>query len=149
VKAADYLKPAAVPVVRQIVRRCGKTTHLVLLAPGISPSLRTSLLDRSPNTGPFGTRLRQNTPTSTGGVPLLLAQGEADRTVPPAMQRAYARMLCATGTRLDYRQYPGRSHSGVESLGAPLIPELMTWTEHRLAGDAFAGSCPLLGARRT
>ena len=143
-KAADYLKPTAVPVVRQIARRCGKTTHLVLLAHGIAPDLHPSLLDRSPDTGPLGFRLRQNTPTSTVGVPLLLAQGGADQTVLPAMQRTYARLLCARGVRLDYRQYPGRSHSGVESLGAPLIPQLMTWTEQRLAGDPFTGNCRLL-----
>lgn len=143
VRATDYLKPAAVPVVHQIAQRCGKLAAEVWKPP-VARQVGASLFERSPNSGPFESRLRENTPVDTGGAPLLLAQGGADQTVPATMQRAYARMLCVRGQRLAYREYPGRDHSGVEATGAPLVAQLMTWTEQRWAGDAAPDNCSKL-----
>lgn len=140
VRATPYLKPAAVPVVPRIAQRCGVRAAEVW-TPARARKVGKSLLDRSPNTGPLESRLRENTPVDAGGAPLLLAQGGADKTVPATMQRAYARMLCVRGQRLDYREYPGRDHSGVEATGAPLVAQLMTWTERRWSGDAAPDNC--------
>lgn len=144
VKASDYLKPAAIPLVLQISQRCGRAADKVLLSANVARGLGTSLLKRSPNSGPLGTRLRENTSTGTGATPLLLAQGGADKLIPPTLQRAYARRLCARGERLDYREYPGRDHAGVEATGAPLVAQLLTWTEQRLAGRPAGDNCARL-----
>lgn len=61
VKAAHYLKPAAVPVVRWIAPRCGMRAAEVWI-PAVQRAVETSLLDRSPTSGRLATRLRENTP---------------------------------------------------------------------------------------
>lgn len=143
VKAADYLKPAAVPVARRVAQRCGMRAAEVW-TPALRRAVGTSLLDRSPTTGPLATRLRENVPIDTGGAPLLLAQGGADKVVPATMQRDYVRRLCSRGVHVDYREYPGRGHSDVEATGAPLVAQLMAWTEQRLAGDPAPDNCNAL-----
>jgi acetyl esterase/lipase len=66
---------------------------------------------------------------------LLLAQGTADGVVLPGEQRAYVAARCAAGRAIDFREYPGRTHLSLVETGSPLTPELVKWTNARLAGE--------------
>ncbi|AXK84443.1 Uncharacterized membrane protein HdeD, DUF308 family [Nocardia farcinica] len=138
-----YIIPAARTLVRDMSRRC-------LAEPGMLVSVLTALsIDKDhpifaidPLQGPFGARLRENTPAGSLTVPLLLAQGGADPLIAPAIQDAYAKDRCGEGWNIDYRVYPGRDHVGVVAADSPLIPDLISWTRDRFAGDPQARSCP-------
>lgn len=54
--------------------------------------------------------VRRNIPGDHFRVPVFLAQGDADGVVLPAITRAYAGRLCASGTALTYRTYPRVGH---------------------------------------
>lgn len=138
-----YIIPAARTLVRDMSRRC-------LAEPGMLVSVLTALsIDKDhpifaidPLQGPFGARLRENTPAGSLTVPLLLAQGGADPLIAPAIQDAYAKDRCGEGWNIDYRVYPGRDHVGVVAADSPLIPDLISWTRDRFAGYPQARSCP-------
>ena len=100
------------------------------------------MLRTDPTTGPLGRRLAENVPTGTMAVPVLLAQGATDSLVTAAVQDGYVRDRCAENWALDYRTYPGRDHLGLVAEDSPLVPDLLTWTEQRLAGTAAPGTCP-------
>lgn len=143
VRIKDYASSGAQGVIRATSDRCLSAANLLVQdasAKGVAPPL----LSRSPLTGPLGQRLRENTPTGTGTSPLLIAQGGSDSLILPSVQRAYVKGLCAHGQRLDYREYPGRNHSGVAKGNSPFLPQLITWTEQRLAGDAAPDTCSKL-----
>ncbi|MFI8251984.1 lipase family protein [Streptomyces filamentosus] len=141
VTAAEYLRPAARVLVREWEGRC-------LAEPEVFVSIASSLLidkpifSRSPVTGAFGTRLQENTPRGRIPVPVLIAQGETDQLVLPAVQRAYAEAACAAGNRVDYRTYPGLDHTGVVGEGSPLPPQLLAWTADRFQGRPAPTTCP-------
>lgn len=138
----DYVSPAHRKLVRAASERCLTAANLVVRN---AASTRTGpLLKRSPLTGPLGQRLRENTPTGVGTTPLLVAQGGSDSLILPAVQRGFVKGLCDNGQRLDYREYPGRNHGGVARGNSPFLPQLITWTEHRWAGDATPDNCPRL-----
>jgi hypothetical protein len=65
---------------------------------------------------------------------LLIAQGLADDLVLPEIQAGFVRGLCRAGQVLEYRTYAGRDHLSVLAPDSPLVPELVAWTEDRLAG---------------
>lgn len=148
VRMDDYLTPTGQELVRAASERCTTAGNLVVqnaMANGTGPTL----LSRSPLSGPLGQRLRENTPTGTGSTPLLIAQGGNDSLILPTMQRAYAKGLCDSGQRLDYRQYPGRNHSGVAKGNSPFLPQLISWTERRWAGAPAPDNCSTLTHRRS
>ncbi|MFF9839154.1 lipase family protein [Streptomyces sp. NPDC013740] len=141
VTAAGYLRPAARVLVREWEDRC-------LAEPEVFVSIASSLMidkpvfSRSPVTGAFGTRLRENTPRGRIPAPVLIAQGETDQLVLPAVQRAYAEAACAAGNRVDYRTYPGLDHTGVVGNDSPLLPQLLAWTADRFQGRPAPTTCP-------
>jgi pimeloyl-ACP methyl ester carboxylesterase len=92
----------------------------------------------APDTGPLGQRLRENVPAQPISVPVLVAQGEADSTVPAKSQDDYVRQECATGTQVEYRTYPGLEHVGVLSGDSP---DLMQWSRDRLDGKPATSTC--------
>lgn len=146
VRLQDYVTPAAGDLVDELAGLCNSAAVPVVLD-AADRGLVPPLLTRSPDDGALGRRLRQNTPTGVGKIPLLIAQGGADPLILASMQRDYARSLCAHGQRLDYREYPGRNHSDVLRGSAPLLGQLISWTEDRLAGRPAAGNCAELTAR--
>lgn len=147
VREQDYVTPAAQKVVKGASQRCLRTAES-LVATAASHGIGPPLLSHEPTDGALGRRLRQNTPMGTNDTPLLVAQGGADRLVPAGVQRAYVKALCARGQRLDYREYPGRGHGGVARGNAPLLAQLITWTEDRLVGEPAPDNCARLGHSR-
>lgn len=70
---------------------------------------------------------------------MLLAQGEADTTVLPALTAALDRKLCAIGQKVDFRTYPGVGHIPLVSAAEP---DAMSWVGDRFAGKPASSNCP-------
>lgn len=137
----SYIRPAARTIVKANADRC-------LASPEVFASVASSLLadkpifNTDPTSGPLGQRLRQNTPLGVIQAPVLLAQGDTDPLVKPSVQAAYAQLRCTLGGGpLDYKTYPGRDHVGLVEADSPLIPDLLTWTKDRLAGQPAPTTC--------
>lgn len=138
-----YVRPAARVLVQQMATRC-------LAEPGILVSVLTALSltrdpviwSQDPTTGPLGDRLAQNVPRGPFPMPVLIAQGESDSLILPAMQRHFVSALCASGQAVDYRTYADREHVSLVQVDSPLIGDLMTWTEARFADRPATLTCP-------
>lgn len=139
VSVSHYVKPGAQAVVDGIAGRC-------LAEPEVFISVGTAVAGGaifavSPSSGPLGARLAGNVPAQKIQASVLLAQGEADPLVTPAAQAAYVKTECATGTRLDYRIYPGLDHLSLVAATSPLIPQLISWTQDRFDGQPASSTC--------
>lgn len=140
VKIDDYVRASARTLVTEAATRCLGASALVSVIAGLP--LDHPVFDREPSEGALGQRLTQNIPRGPIQAPLFVAQGEADPLVLPQVQLAYVQQRCAAGQQLEYRTYPGRDHVDVVAADSPLIPDLMTWTEDRLAEAPGHNSCP-------
>lgn len=135
----DYVRPGARFSQEKIVERC-------LSEPSFIANL-ASIIIREPYTledvhaGPLYERLQQNIPSEPTGLPLFIGQGEADPLIVPEAQADFVANLCDAGQVVEYHTYPGRDHMGVVADDSPLLPELMTWTEARFAGDFPEETC--------
>lgn len=140
VQIDDYIRASARTLVTQAATRCLGKSALVSVIAGLP--LDQPVFDREPGDGAFGQRLTQNIPRGLIQAPLFVAQGAADALVLPQVQLAYVQQQCAAGQHLQYRTYPGRDHVGVVAADSPLIPDLLSWTEDRLAGAPATDDCP-------
>lgn len=91
--------------------------------------------------GPFGDKLRAQTPTGPFPAPVLVAQGLADPLVRPAEQRAWVEARCAAGAEIDYREFDGLDHLSLVAPESPLTPQLVEWTLDRAAGEPATPTC--------
>jgi dienelactone hydrolase len=71
-------------------------------------------------------------------VPLLLLQGDADRTIPLSETTAVARELCANGTRVTYEVVHGKTHG---TIVPGSWPQTLTWVDAVAAGNLPAATC--------
>lgn len=136
--------PTAQVQLHEMAARC-------LAEPEVFVSIVSSLLfDKSfwatdPTTGPLGARLQQNIPSGPIPAPLFLGQGETDPLVLPSAQKQYVQQRCASGGGpVLYKTYAGRDHVGVVQPDSPLIPDLIQWTQDRLAGKPAPSNCSQL-----
>ena len=138
--AAGYVRPGARFVVREMASRClSEPSALVSVAEALS--MDQPLWTTDPTSGPLGERLAENVPTGPVAAPLLVAQGAADTLILPTAQEAYVGARCAAGQPVDYRTYAGRDHVGLVQADSPLAPDLVRWTEARLAGEPPTPTC--------
>ena len=90
-------------------------------------------------TAPWDDLLAENTP---GGVPIdvpvLVAQGLADRLVVPRTTDAFVDRLCASGEHVEYRTYERIDHGLVAERA---LPAVRPWFAALLAGDDVPDSC--------
>ncbi len=141
VRFDDYVSVAGRLPMRAMATRC-------IVDPAFTVSVIESLImgdgvyTEDPTTGPLGRRLAENTPSAPLSVPLLLAQGGADRIVSPEGQRTFVAAQCAAGTTVEFREYPDLDHLGVVASGSPAVADLLTWTTDRLAGRPAVNDCP-------
>jgi len=100
-----------------------------------------------PTSGALGKRLAQNTPDRPLRQPLLIAQGLADTLVLPQIQSGFVRRQCGAGQILEYRTYAGQDHLSIVAPDSPLAPDLVRWTQDRIADAAPPASCLGLDAQ--
>ncbi len=112
------------------------------LAPALE-SLSSSghVLARNLSTGTLGARLAQNIPTQHIGAPLLVAQGADDHLIPISVTQKWVTQRCDAGQPLEFRSYPGRTHTSILAGGSPLNAYLLRWTAARFAGQAPPRTC--------
>lgn len=145
VRDGDYVDPSAQTLMRELSERClADPRTLVSVVEALAIGNDRDVFSRPLVSGPMLARLQQNTPRLHIDAPLLLAQGLADPLVVPAVQLDYVRSLCDAGQEVDYLTVPGEDHVGLVTADSPLIPQLITWTRARLAGDSPTGGCDFL-----
>jgi hypothetical protein len=83
-----------------------------------------------------------NTPVGPIPVPVLIAQGSRDTVVLPTAQDQFVRGRCSRGGAVDYRTFADRDHVSLIAPDSPLVPQLVQWTQDRLAGKPAADTCP-------
>lgn len=79
-----------------------------------------------------------NTPSPYFPVPLLFAQAQADPLVAPAVTRAFAQRVCATGTAVQWIDVPGKDHPNT---ARDSTAQTVAWLADRFAGRAAGSDC--------
>jgi pimeloyl-ACP methyl ester carboxylesterase len=137
-KLDSILTPAAAAATPGMAELClfGQNAALHKRA---QPLIGNFLLADPDTVEPWATMLREN---SAGGAPIgapvLIAQGLKDALVKPSATTDFAAKLCASGDRVDYREYPNATHATIAiAAGA----EVRAWFSTALAGGATATTC--------
>lgn len=81
---------------------------------------------------------RNSAPALPARIPVFLAQGDADVVVRPAVTHAYARRLCAGGSRVSFDSLPGVGHGWAAAKSAKAAAD---WIAARFEGAAPPDSC--------
>ncbi|MBP0495767.1 hypothetical protein J5Y10_23485 [Roseomonas sp. SG15] len=88
---------------------------------------------------PWRSLLRANTPgTLRPGMPLLLAQGQADTIVRPEVTRAYMAQSCAAGVPVQMLSLPGVGHGFA---AYTIAGTAVAWMADRFAGLPAPNDC--------
>lgn len=140
VRFNSYVRPGAQVAAHKVAGRCLVEPE-VFVSVGTALVIGKNLFSKDPLSGALGARLQQNTPTGHIDAPLLIAQGEADPLVLPAVQAAYVRRQCQAGQPIDYLTFPGRGHVGLVEADSSLIPQLLQWTQDRFEGRPAPSTC--------
>jgi pimeloyl-ACP methyl ester carboxylesterase len=136
----QIVRRAARPVVRRLAGICIVGDNGPIAAGVVSLALKVAYLHKVPwETEPWKGLLQRNSPGSQKiSVPILIAQGEADALVRPAITASFARHLCQQGEVVAYRTFPGVNH--VEA-GIKTAPAVSSWVEDRFAGKPAPTTC--------
>ena len=91
------------------------------------------------STPPWSMLLAENTPGAPpSGLPVYVAQGDADTLVVPAATQAYVAAACRGGARITFRQYPTDTHVTIADTA---VPDVLAFVRSSLAGAAPTSSC--------
>jgi alpha-beta hydrolase superfamily lysophospholipase len=143
VRVDDVVTPSARQAVDDAAARCVERPDALVAPAAGSPG---PVLAATALPGALGTHLRANIPNGRIEAPLLVAQGLGDALVSPSAQETYVRRLCGQGQQVDYRTYRGYDHvSVVLASASPLVPDLLGWTQDRVAGKPVQPGCTTLG----
>jgi alpha-beta hydrolase superfamily lysophospholipase len=127
-------------------RECANQVDSDRKAAGLGP---TTLFPASAATDPVVlAHAKLNDPgRARTGAPILVVQGTADQTVPPALTDLYvASQACPIGDTVDYLHVTGATHGTVVTLAGPTI---VAWLTARLAGTAPPSTCGQPGSVST
>lgn len=139
----EVVAPAARSIVREAAARCtGQGATLVTALTGLTIAADQPIVNPDALNGRFGERLTENIPTGPWSAPLFIGQGESDEVIAFRINQDYVAGLCATGTDVDFRGYPGGTHMSVLAAGSDLNADLVAWTQDRLAGKPAPSTCP-------
>jgi pimeloyl-ACP methyl ester carboxylesterase len=138
----QIVAPPAIAIVREAAARCtSEDGTLITALTGLAIANDQPILRPGSLEGPFGDRLRQNTPTGPWSAPLFIAQGEADEVIPFTINKDYVAGLCRGGFNVQFQGYPGGTHMSILETGSPLSLRLEQWTRARLAGEPSKADC--------
>jgi pimeloyl-ACP methyl ester carboxylesterase len=143
---SSILSPEGVAAIPQMVPLCLLTQNKELHDIA-GPLVGRFLIAAPTTTEPWATLLRQNTPGGQPiGVPMLVAQGEADTLVKPATTAQYVQHLCATGEHVQYDEYRDVDHGLV---AYRTIPALLPWIAELIGGRTPSQNCSTAAATTT
>jgi pimeloyl-ACP methyl ester carboxylesterase len=141
VSVADYAGgPLARLLAQDMARRC-LAGRQALFSVAEALLLGGSLFASPPAAGALGARLAENTPVQPIRSPVLIAQGESDELVLPAIQLRWVERRCAQGEAIEFRRYPGRDHLSLVAADSPFSADLVAWTRSRFAGVPAPAHC--------
>ena len=133
----EAITPVARPLVRAIGRRCIFPDFFVVAAQTVLLPKRLLRIDITADRR-WARRLAENTPSRPIGVPVLLAQGQDDVVVDPAVQARYVAKRCTAGQDILFRELPATGHVDVMR---PATREFVDWTARRFAGQDPPPGC--------
>ena len=122
----------------QVTRACGGHLSAAAAAQHLGPQ---ELFAAGASSDPtVDAHARANDPGNVRtDVPMLVVQGTADGTVPPALTDTYVTTkACAIGDTVQYLHVPGATHESVVFVAAPAI---VAWMDARLAGTPATTTC--------
>jgi alpha-beta hydrolase superfamily lysophospholipase len=137
----DVVRAEDVPSAQQLSSVCisppfaGRAQPRPTYAPNLAFTVRRDITADDPWTD----LVAENTPSAPpAGVPVLLAHGGADTTIPPPVTHAFLTQLCAAGTPVRDLLMPGVPHALVARDAAP---QVVAWLGARFAGRAAPNDC--------
>jgi alpha-beta hydrolase superfamily lysophospholipase len=130
---ASVLTPDALAKAQVATTQCGGAVMQVYSGSG-------SVLAHDPLSIPsIQTLLHQNSAGNRpAGAPLLVVQGSADPTIPQMLSDVWTKKACAVGDTVDYRVYPGATHTSVI---AAAQNDVLAWLAERAAGAPAPSTC--------
>jgi acetyl esterase/lipase len=135
------IAPAAEPVGAKLAGECLESIGDLEARSKLGRELQQKFLSVSDLTDlqPWHDLLEQNTiGTLPTDIPLFIAQGTADETVDPPVTVAYAKRLCAAGSRVYLIMMPKVSH-GFAALKS--ATSAVAWIADRFAGEKAPTTC--------
>jgi acetyl esterase/lipase len=140
IDAAEIVDRAVLPIVERLSEACVTTgpeavsllTDAELLQLGflVSPIWETE---------PWASRIAANTPGNEPiAAPLLIVQGTDDVLIRADIQRRFVQRLCASGQRLEYREFTGAGHLAVDDTADDYV---VAWLTDRLTTAPSVETC--------
>ncbi|MGH9306699.1 MAG: lipase family protein [Acidimicrobiales bacterium] len=145
--AADFFTPAASAQMGAITSGC--LTHTVSVIAKDHLTVSQVFVPSAATNPVVVAHARMNDPGRVHtDVPMLVVQGTADTTVPPALTDLYVqKMACPIGDKMDYLKFRGVTHGQIPTAAAPTI---LAWMSGRLhPGSGSPVTCGLPGDART
>jgi acetyl esterase/lipase len=138
--------PAAMPTVDRLMNECIESIFDIMARRRTGKPLAVSFLsvNNPADQEPWASLLRENTPGALPpDIPVFLAQGLADRIVPPAITEDYARRLCAAGSSVKMDIVPKTAHGFIAARSADAA---VAWMADRFAGLPPPSDCVQIAA---
>ena len=137
----QVVTPAAVPVIDDLAGLCIERWFDVLTRRGPTLDLEKSFLSVNNLAArePWRRLLTENSPGPLPpGIPVFVAQGAADKLVPPAVTQAYIKRLCDRGSKVSVDILPRVGHAFIARDAAD---EAVAWIADRIAGKPAHSDC--------
>jgi pimeloyl-ACP methyl ester carboxylesterase len=136
VKLDRVLTPAALALLPQVQTRCSTALYHADSFGGLVPAASfRSDADLAPL---MHVAAANDAAQLHLALPLLIAQGTADTTVPQPSSDALDHALCASGATVEYELYVGRTHRQVVPSA---VNDALAWVGARFAGSAAPSNC--------
>ena len=138
VQLSTILTPAAIAALPKMTPLCllGQMKEIHALA---DPLIGKFLASDPNTTEPWKSLLAENTPGAKPiGVPMFVAQGEADELVKPTATAQYVQGRCAAGEHVDFRTYPGINHGEVADRA---LFQFIPWINDVVDGRTTPSTC--------
>jgi alpha-beta hydrolase superfamily lysophospholipase len=140
IKFDEYVRTGARTLTRDMATRCLGGKEAIFLV-GESLIAGNTIFATDPTLGMLGSRLNENIPAGPINAPLMIAQGQIDELVLPAIQDGFVEQLCADGRSLEYVRYADKDHLSVVAKESPLTSDLIRWTRERFENKTVQQGC--------
>ncbi len=138
---SEIVVPEAIPDVDRLANICLESIIDIRPRQMIGKAFTQQFLKKDDPTAiePWKRLLAQNTiGTLPPEIPVLIAQGKADIVVDPPVTAAYAKSLCAAGSRVEMLTYDGVGHGMISRDAAK---PSVDWMADRFAGKQPPSDC--------
>lgn len=138
---SEIVVPDAIPLADRLASVCLESIIDIRLRAAIGKDLSQDFLKVKDPTAlePWKHLLAQNTIGKLPpDIPILIAQGSVDNVVDPPVTKAYAKLLCQAGSRVEMLNYDGVGHGMISRDAAQ---PSVKWIADRFAGKSAPTDC--------